>query len=638
MRQRLDHLEALVKRLISERQQASSLRKNSADRTEDFKAEAEPSDAHEVAGDGKTVVDGIRSMYLSGDDWHIVLQEINELKRTWLDDSIDYSLPPAFSHTVDGSSLLFHQVGQIDHMEILSTLPPKLEVDRLVHTFFDRQTFPITVPPILHKPTFMREYEDHWKDPSKTNLIWLGLLFSILGITVLAHYQYGGPPEYEGISESLFQLYRMRTAQCLLSGDISKCLPYTVETLRFNATAELNRKDDNRRGLWIMTGVVVRAAINMGYHLDPSDSPEFSLLQAEYRRRTWLSIIRMDDMASFLGGFPRLGSAIPSTTREPLNLHDWELSEKTMILPPSRPLTEPTAATYLIVKGRLFYALGRVADLNSIPSLASYETVLDVDRAVHSAYQNVPPHMKEFSISGDNSGPIRGRTQFSHLGLLCMYHKGMCVLHRKFLAKDRGNDRFKVSRDRCISSALALLDLQIELQPSFYKISQTRQMLTLAAMILFLELELRRKSPNLEASPDSGLLFHVLEQSCAHWAEAVSACDDTRRIHEFLEHMLSSFKPGRGTEPGCPEILPEAQLRSQRLSPWSSAADLGFSFEDNLSTMDFDWKSIPIPPKPSSEYDAESSKGFEMPALTSGPQLVGFQNLDNQFIGLARDY
>lgn len=406
---------------------------------------------------------------------------------------------------------------------------------------------------------------------------------------MLAHYQYGGPPEYEGISESLFQLYRMRTAQCLLSGDISKCLPYTVETLRFNATAELNRKDDNRRGLWIMTGVVVRAAINMGYHLDPSDSPEFSLLQAEYRRRTWLSIIRMDDMASFLGGFPRLGSAIPSTTREPLNLHDWELSEKTMILPPSRPLTEPTAATYLIVKGRLFYALGRVADLNSIPSLASYETVLDVDRAVHSAYQNVPPHMKEFSISGDNSGPIRGRTQFSHLGLLCMYHKGMCVLHRKFLAKDRGNDRFKVSRDRCISSALALLDLQIELQPSFYKISQTRQMLTLAAMILFLELELRRKSPNLEASPDSGLLFHVLEQSCAHWAEAVSACDDTRRIHEFLEHMLSSFKPGRGTEPGCPEILPEAQLRSQRLSPWSSAADLGFSFEDNLSTMDFDW-------------------------------------------------
>jgi len=33
---------------------------------------------------------------------------------------------------------------------------------------------------------------------------------------------------------------------------------------RYNETAELNRKDDNSRGLWMMTGGTVRAAINMG--------------------------------------------------------------------------------------------------------------------------------------------------------------------------------------------------------------------------------------------------------------------------------------------------------------------------------------------------------------------------------------
>ena len=87
------------------------------------------------------------------------------------------------------------------------------------------------------------------------------------------------------------------------------------------------------------------------------------------------------------------------------------------------------------------------------------------------------------------------------------------MLHRRFLTKERTNQRFQVSRDRCISSAVALLDFQSGLQASFYRASQTRQMLTLAAMILFMELELRQKEPPKETSPDSGFLLQTLEQS-----------------------------------------------------------------------------------------------------------------------------
>ncbi|RYP78350.1 hypothetical protein DL771_000535 [Monosporascus sp. 5C6A] len=494
MGHRIDHLEDLVKRLIAERQQVPSpsthlvYTPGSPQLEAGHAISALAADAQDVSGTGKTVMDGIHSVYLGGNDWQVVLQEINELKRSWSqeqDDHNDYDFPPVPSHTVDGSSLLFSQVKPIERIEILSTLPPKSEVDQLISHFFNRQAFPITVP---------------------------RLLFSILGITMLAYHQYGEPPEYEGISESLFQLYRMRTAQCLLSGDIAKCKPYTVEALRFNATAELNRKDDNRRGLWIMTGLVVRAAINMGYHRDPSQSPGISLLQAEYRRRIWLSVISMDDMTSFLGGFPRTTPALYSDTMEPRNLHDWELSENTTVLPPSRPLSEPTPATYLIVKGRLFRALGRVADFNSAPSLRSYETVLEIDRAVYDAYQNFPPYMVVAPVR-DNSGTVRDMTNFSNLSLVGMYHKGMCILHRKFLAQGGIDGRFKFSRDRCISSALALLTFQQGLEPSFYRLSQTRQMLALAATILLLELELRRRVPDTEAVPESGVLLQALEKS-----------------------------------------------------------------------------------------------------------------------------
>lgn len=411
---------------------------------------------------------------------------------------------------------------------------------------------------------------------------------------MLAYYQHGEPSEYEGISESLFQMYRMRTAQCLLSGDISKCLPYTVETLRFNATAELNRKDDNRRGLWIMTGVVVRTAINMGYHLDPSNSPGISVLQAEYRRRTWLSVISMDDMASFLGGFPRTGSALHSDTKDPGNLYDWELSEKATVPPPSRPLTEPTPATYLIVKGCLFRALGRVADVNSAPGPVSYETVLEVDRAVHDAYQSVPSHMQVASMINDHNSPTPA-SHSSNLGLLCMYHKGMCMLHRKFMAKGGVEGRFKISRDRCISSALALLEFQHSLQPSFYRISQTRQMLTLAAMVLFLELELRRQTPDPEASPDSVSLLQALEQSCSRWAEAVGVCDDARRVHRFLEGMLASSYAGDGTDTGSSQTTsPQAPVDFSWPSMESKSSTWDVSVGDYLSTVDFDWVSVPL--------------------------------------------
>ena len=386
----------------------------------------------------------------------------------------------------------------------------------------------------------------------------------------------------------------MRTAQCLLSGDIAKCLPYTVETLRFNATAELNRKDDNRRGLWIMTGVVIRTAINMGYHRDPSQCRGISVLQAEYRRRIWLSVTTMDDMASFLGGFPRTTSAMFSDTMEPRNLHDWDLSEDTTVLPPSRPLSEPTPVTYLIVKGRLSRALGRVADFNSTPGPSSHNTVLEIHRAVHGVYENFPPHIK-VAPARDTGGPVRTMANFSNLGLLGMYHRGICTLHRRFLAKGRDDDRFRFSREQCISSALALLASQEHLEPYFYKWSQTRQMLTLAAMIMFLELELRRKSPGTGESPDSNLLLHALEQSCARWAEAMDACDEAWKVNQFLAGMLAGFHAGPGAGAGAESsqtVPPKTPLELAGFSPRFDAANGGFSFEKDLANTDFGWVSF----------------------------------------------
>jgi len=408
---------------------------------------------------------------------------------------------------------------------------------------------------------------------------------------MLAKYQYGESPEYKGISESLFQLYRTRTAQCLLSGDIAKCLPYTVETLRLNATAELNRRDDNRRGLWMMAGVIVRAAINMGYHRDPSHTAGVSVLQAEYRRRVWVSVVGMNEMASFVGGFPCMMSAVYSDTMEPRNIYEWELSDDTHTLPPSRPLEEATPATYLIVKGRLFNALGRVADFNNIPGPSSYEAVLEIDKLVVEAYENFPSHMKVYDIE-ESGGTIRTMAKFTNLGLFSSYHRGLCILHRRFMAKASVDKRFNLSRERCISSSLAILTFQKSVEPSFYKISQARQLLSLAAMILLLELELRRKSPSEKMFSTSEALLQALTESCALWSAAKDTCDEASRVYDALASRLSQFRASSPAEAGPYEAAYTEVIDDlAEIAPPSSVAKDIFSLDDDVSAMDLDWVS-----------------------------------------------
>lgn len=291
--------------------------------------------------------------------------------------------------------------------------------------------------------------------------MWLGLLFSILGITMLSYCQFDNePPEYAGTARTLYELYRLRTAQCLMAGDIAKCLPYTLETLLFNSTAELGREDDNGRGLWMMTGVIVRAAINMGYHRDPSQTPSISILQGELRRRVWLAIVGKDDLASFLVGFPSMMPAIYSDAREPSNLHDWELSEDTTVLPPSRPLSESTPVTYLIVKNRLMRALGRVADFNNALRPGSYDNLVEIDRSLNEVFEKIPLHIKRGGSEDTESSQGKAATTVSRLQMEFLYHTGMCALHRKFVAKGRVDPKYTLSRERCVTAALAMIDQQ----------------------------------------------------------------------------------------------------------------------------------------------------------------------------------
>ncbi|RAO64651.1 uncharacterized protein BHQ10_000663 [Talaromyces amestolkiae] len=584
MQQRINHLEDLVRNLIAQNHNAP-ITPEGVETGGSFKDSV--IDASESThSPGKTVIDGGHSVYKGAEDWYDILQEINKLKQVWSESQDDptYNVAPTLSNMVDGSSLLFGQVQRTDKIELLTTLPPKHQVDKLIHHFFDRDNFPITI------------YSEHWKDPTKTSVIWLGLLFSILSINMLAYQQFGEPPDYEGMSEPLVQLYRLRTAQCLIIGDMAKCLPYTIETLRLYATAELNRKDDNSRGLWIMTGVIVRAAINMGYHRDPSQSPSLTPLQAEYRRRVWISVMEMDDMASFVVGFPRMVSGNDfADTMEPRNLYDWELSDDLTVLPPSRPMSEVTPVAYLISKTRLFRALGSITDFNNTPTQGPYEQILDIDKNLTKAYQDLPADLRmngqqwEYTVSGK-------KATGSNTQLELLYHQGMCQLHRRFIAKGRMDPQYNHSRERCISSALTLLRFQHIMEPFWYNFSRARKIIALSAMILFLELECRRKNSESNTFfPDTGELLTALSTSCALWEKAQTVCDDAQKTYKILSGMLSSFQTSVGSSSTSqletPRPLFEFAGMGSSIQPGTANFSDGKEWLPMSEDMNIDWAS-----------------------------------------------
>ena len=119
-----------------------------------------------------------------------------------------------------GPAFLFGGRNLLQLSELLEQLPPKETVDRCVSHYFNDYDPAIH---ILHPPSWRRQYEKHWKDPSKTNPAWLGQIFAILCLTMHSYHRNGEEPyELQGRTLALASEYRFLTAQCLLLADFTK--------------------------------------------------------------------------------------------------------------------------------------------------------------------------------------------------------------------------------------------------------------------------------------------------------------------------------------------------------------------------------------------------------------------------------
>jgi hypothetical protein len=220
------------------------------------------------------------------------------------------------------------------------------------------------------------------------------MLFAMMRLSMLSYYREGDePPEFRGKSLDMAGTFRNLVAMCLTLADYTKPYPNLIECLAFHLHGDYCQTKEADVSVWVLSGVIVRLAMRMGYHRDSKAFPNITPFQGEMRRRVWSFVRQADILFSCQVGLPGMVRMADSDTELPRNLYDDDFDEDCKELPPSRPPSEPTPISYLITKSGLANVLGQAIEQTSSVQNASYDKVMEMDAELRRARDMVPEHL-----------------------------------------------------------------------------------------------------------------------------------------------------------------------------------------------------------------------------------------------------
>ncbi|KAK6373978.1 hypothetical protein LTS17_007948 [Exophiala oligosperma] len=416
---------------------------------------AKASNASQAAGNHKhsTVVDEAH--------WTLLLNEIGEVRshlcaqeKKYEEQATKLAQLLQRSTHAPGPTLLFGSSTNVSRGEVLSHLPSRFACDIMITRFFAHM-YPAIY--ILHGPAFHRQYERFWEDNSMTSIVWVGLLYAVLRIAMLDFVREGDEPlEFKGKCPDLASTFRNRLTDCLILADYMQPHEFLIETLCLHLYAEYVCSRDARSVTWVLTGMITRMAMRMGY--DIVTVPGLTLFQSEMRRRVWTFIRQADILISFQAGQPSMIDLESCEETMPRNIYDDAAFDETCKeLPPGLPNSEPTEVSFLIAKARLAFGFARaLKKISHRVDLIRWEGVLEIDRELRRIYDGIPEHYKLGQLSIRDSLVLTS----ARFVLSSIHHKSLCVVHSRFLELSKTDHRYSYSRRVCLSSAMSLLRYQ----------------------------------------------------------------------------------------------------------------------------------------------------------------------------------
>ncbi|KAF2101410.1 hypothetical protein NA57DRAFT_34315 [Rhizodiscina lignyota] len=464
-RQRVARLENLV---LEMRDMAQSSRQPSSDITSpnvalsDLGSPLSSADSHVIDDTGKLSLTDDHVVYTGSSHWVTILEDIrrlkDELSEEYSNSTASIGPPPLDPGMMRGSPAtrisLLNSAPCLPREQILAMMPPRKVVDRYVSHFFNAFDM---APFVLHRSNFLAEYANFWNNPSVAPIMWVGLLFSIMSMSAFLQQQDVGALGLSNVeSQEMLQTFRTSTIHCLVAGDYLRPSKYTIETLVLHFGVDQNVNLDTSIGNWILIGVVIRIALRMGLHRDPSHW-DIRPLQAELRRRLWMTLYQMDFFTSTQVGLPRIIKDSQCDTRPPAHLFDQDIGFEDDALPRERPLTEPTSLLYLIQRNVIIKVAAEIYDATEA-GLPTSATRAALSAKLESAIDSIPAWLKYRSLEtsiADN--PV---TILHQITLDILIQKAIYLLHRRSFVKGSIEGESTNSNELCIKAALAILEHQ----------------------------------------------------------------------------------------------------------------------------------------------------------------------------------
>ncbi|KAK4225326.1 fungal-specific transcription factor domain-containing protein [Podospora fimiseda] len=258
-------------------------------------------------------------------------------------------------------------------------IPPRLFSDRCVNVYFQEWS---PLFPVLHKPTFLRIYEEFVADPEKMkNSHKLAQLYLVFGIAALS----GDQPDLQQIAACEQQWQRaldailmdntMGTLQCLL-------LALMYCTIR----ADYKRLQHYK-------GIAVGLSHRLGLHQSQKRF-SFGVLTIETRKKVFWSLYLLDCFSAAMLGLPKLLKEEDAHCEYPADTDDEYVTEKGF--QPSLP-GESTRLSNALALFRGSRILAKVLE-KIYPSVTSHELSLQQMSALGTEldewYEQLPPHLK----------------------------------------------------------------------------------------------------------------------------------------------------------------------------------------------------------------------------------------------------
>lgn len=323
---------------------------------------------------------------------------------------------------------LYRQIGsQPNFNPPRPDLPPKHIADHLLHSYY---TSVHTVIPILHWPTFEREYEDVYKIGSlqKVPPVWTSLLFAVLAVGSLFSNEASAlrpqkGKEYIQISLTLIDLWNDEFVI-----DHARAAILTSVFLY-----EMNMKS----AAWTWLASSVRISQDIGLH---SETGPWPTIEGEMRRRVWWGIYVWDRLISLELGRPLLIEDADCDVSLPTAIDDHFIYDGGMMVPNGNPpMTNLLLPTVHVV--RSISALIKALKSPTIGSgaLATFDTHLATCMATF------PP-----SFQADSRDALDPRILAPILYLM----NARIILHRHNLSTSCGPDLRTAAVEQCVRVAL----------------------------------------------------------------------------------------------------------------------------------------------------------------------------------------